>query len=470
MYKKMLCCLLAFALVLVLWGVSAILPVDAEPMPDETIGSVTMQNDFTDDKVLIVLTHEASLQFINYTPADFPEIECAEIEDLSTGMGRKVQAVLRGEDLEMDSLGARFMNRNIDVDSFRRILCLKLANPGKGNVLRAVMALEQREDVYSAEPNYICQGIDPVETQAVVRPGDEIYGWAAEKIQQEEAWEIETGSSTVLVGVVDTGIDAYHPELSNRVNASLSRNYVDDGNPATVDLFGHGTHVAGIIAAKYNNDELNFSGVCQNVTLVSLRITNDLFYFELGNLVSAINYANSVNIPILNLSLKAWSNDLTCLQQATINYSGLMICAAGKGGYSINDGGSAPAYYDYAHIISVGASTSTDARYANSNYGNVAVDLFAPGEGILSTFPRSLCPSTGCDSPDHLRYGYHRMTGTSQATPFVTGVAALILAHNPNADRLTIKAKILNGVDQISGLAGYCVTGGRLNAYRALSS
>lgn len=145
MYKKFLCCLLAIALVLVSGGARLILPVDADSISGTdtgNLGTITTMNDFTDDCVMVVLTHEASLQFVDYTPADFPELECAEVDDLSSAKGAKVQAVLRGEQLDMDSIGARFMNQNIDVEGFRRILCLRLANPGKGNVLRAVMALE----------------------------------------------------------------------------------------------------------------------------------------------------------------------------------------------------------------------------------------------------------------------------------------------------------------------------------------
>ena len=84
MFKKMLCCVLAFALVLVSGGVKIILPVSAEPAIREDMGTISMQNDFTDDAVMVFLTHEASLQFVNYTPADFPEVECSEILDLSS--------------------------------------------------------------------------------------------------------------------------------------------------------------------------------------------------------------------------------------------------------------------------------------------------------------------------------------------------------------------------------------------------
>ncbi len=472
MYKKFLCCLLAVALVLVSGGARLILPVDANSLSGtgaENLDTITTMNDFTDDCVMVVLTHEASLQFVDYTPADFPELECTEIDDLSSAKGAKVQAVLRGEQLETDSIGARFMNQNIDVNGFRRILCLKLANPGKGNVLRAVMALEQRDDVFSAEPNYILKMEEPIEPQGVIRPDDHVYGWAATKIQQEAAWEIETGSSSVLVGVLDTGIDASHPELSGRVSTTLSRNFASDSVSATTDPLGHGTHVAGIIGAKYNNDELNFSGVCQSVTLVSLRVVNRYNDTDVLSVTNAMDHAEDNNIPLLNISLNVLGGNPENLMQAIVNYSGLLICSIGNNKHNSDVyGGSIPAEWEYDNIVSVGASTSSDAREEHSNYGQTTVDLFAPGDTILSTYPRSLCASANCSTSGHSRYGYHYMSGTSQAAPFVTGVAALILARHPNISPAAIKAALINSADSVSAFSNKCVSGGRLNAYNAL--
>lgn len=493
MYKKILCCLLVVTLVLAAGGIRIILPVNAVPLMDDasgSIGTITTMNDFTDDCVMVVLTHEASLEFTNYTPADFPEIDCAEIEDLSSAKGAKVQAVLRGEQLEMDSIGARFMNQNIDIDGFRRILCLKLANPGKGNVLRAIAALEQREDVYSAEPNYIYQIDLPIETQAVIPPVDlPVYGWAAEKIEQEAAWEIETGSNSVLVGILDSGIDASHPELSGKVSTLLSMDFINPNaqNPGRTDSYGHGTMVAGIIAAKHNNnDYYNVSGVCQNVALVSLRVMEKT---ETGDTVhsswvaSAINYAEGKDIALLNLSFIVLEHSYegnvidAPLHAAISDFSGLLFCAAGNQNYDLNGlNYPTPGGWAYNNIITVGASTQSDTRWGSSNYdtGTTSakkVDLFAPGDNILTCFPRSLCDASSCDYGDkHLQYGYHTESGTSLATPFVTGVAALILASHPDATPALIKDTILYSDDNVSALNNLCFSGGRLNAYKAITS
>ena len=469
MYKKFLCCLLAVALMLVSGGARLILSVDADSISGTdagSLGTITTMNDFADDCVMVVLTHEASLQFIDYTPADFPELECAEIDDLSSAKGAKVQAVLRGDQLEMNTIGARFMNQNIDVEGFRRILCLKLANPGKGNVLRAVMALEQREDVYFAEPNYV------VQPMAVVLPDmpSTDYAWGADKIQLDDAWDFVTNESSVLVGVVDSGIDVNHPDLNGRVSTSLSKNFTGDSKSATYDGLGHGTHVAGIIGARGVAD--NFvKGVCQNVTLVSLRVLSDepatpTYY---STIADAIDYAEEKGIPILNLSLDATGAGLTRLQEAIFRFSGLLICSIGNTGINVENGsGSEPAVWDYDHIISVGASTASDTRESNSNYGRTKTDLFAPGENIVSCYPANRCSSSNCTAAGHISYRYHAISGTSQAAPFVTGVAALILSSHPNVSRVTVKNAILNSVDSVSAFSNICVSGGRLNAYNAI--
>ena len=466
MYKKFLCWMLAFALVLVSGGDKLILSVGADLIPGGGIDgseTITTMPDFADDTVLVVLTHEASLEFIDYAPSDFPEIELAEIQDLSTGKGAKVQAVLRGEQLEMDSIGARFMNQNIDVDGFHRILCLKLANPGKGNVLRAVAALEQREDVDSAGPDYIIRMPESVETNATTTN----YVWAPEKIQLYDAWEIETGDSGVLVGILDAGVDASHPDLLNRVNTALSANFTTSSASPTTDPDGHGTKIAGIIAARNSNSSY-VRGVCQDVRLVSLKVVNNLGTIYASSVAKAIDYADQVNIPILNISLSVIQDDMDKLHRAINNYSGLLVCAIGNNGMEVSSSSNAvPAVLDYTNILSVGASTEDDTMWEYSNYGSTALDIFAPGENIVSCMTSSIC-SSSCSSSYHIANGYHIDDGTSFAAPFVAGVAALILSLHPDATATDIKLAIMASEDEVDAFSGKCISGGRLNAYKSL--
>lgn len=478
MYRKLLCCLLVVVMVFVSGGARLVLPVEADSVSAEknvpTDASAT-KRDFTDSEVLVAMTHEESLKFTKYTAADFAEIGCASVKDLSSAAAEKVQKVLRGEKLAEDSIGAAFMNKNINVDTFHTILSLKLAEPGKDNVLRAVALLNQREDVYIAEPNYIFQ-LDSVSTTDLRTTATSNYNWGAEKIGLEDAWEIETGSADVLVGVVDSGIDASHPELSGIVESDvngLSKNFSIDGRSALTDPNGHGTHVAGIIAAKHNNDGLNLNGVCQNVKLVSLRVSDQYGRYTIPELATALNYADVNDIPILNLSLETSDIYVPAILYLTeINYTGLIVSCAGNGG---DDGnvldeydGELPGYWEERAIITVGASTSADVRASYSNYSAEKVDLFAPGTSILSSYPQSKCINYMCPEDGHIATGYHVMDGTSMAAPYVTGVAALIFAHNPNLTPQQIKDTILMSVQDIPVLENMCVTGGRLDAYAAL--
>ena len=143
--------LLVIALTLTVGKASLILPVgavDAEKTETKILDTATVDDDFTDDCVLVILTNAESLKFRQYTATDFPEVACKSVEDLSSASAARVQAKLRGDEMEAKDAGEAFMNRNVKVDTFRTILCLELETPGKGNVLKAVRALEQREDVY----------------------------------------------------------------------------------------------------------------------------------------------------------------------------------------------------------------------------------------------------------------------------------------------------------------------------------
>ena len=277
---------------------------------------------------------------------------------------------------------------------------------------------------------------------------------------------------TVRVGVIDTGIDITHPDLSNCVNIELSRNFTGITDPdyaPTKDLNGHGTHVAGIIAAQANNG-IGVAGVCPTVELVSLKVGLGNGSCSYEAIASAIDYGKSVGIPILNISMGGTATSFL-LEEAVENYSGLVVCAAGNDGENNDVYGQYPANCGSDRVIAVGASYSNsivEDLCEFSNYGKNTVDIFAPGDSIISCYPTQLCRMGICEittNGDHVAEGYHKLSGTSMATPYVTGVAALVLSKYPNLNASELKQRILFYADTVPSLRDYCVTGGRLNAH-----
>lgn len=452
----------------------------------KTISTATLEDEFADDHVIVVLSNAASTSLRNYTTADFSEYGCTEVNNLTKHTSELVNAKLKGDTSVAQQAMATAAEQNIivpegfydlDTANYHQILCLTLEEKGKQNVLDTIAEVIQHPDVIYAGPDYI------LHTDSIT-PNDPYVDdqWAVSKIQLPQAWSITTGSDTVLVGVIDSGIDRSHPELYNRVSTTLSRDFTSNsgqtGNSCT-DSDGHGTHVAGIIGAVGNNGQ-GISGACYNVTMVSLRVFDDSGNGNLGYVLDAIDYASAAGIPILNMSLSVRpiisAESIQEFKDALEAYPGLVICAAGNvssGGINIDESPRYPAAYGIDNLITVGASNSVDAKCGFSNYGATAVDLFAPGDDILSCYPVGLCQNGTHDEKYSTHFyggadGYHLMSGTSMAAPYVTGVAALILAKYPTLSPAQIKARILENVDPISALSGYCSTGGRLNAYKAL--
>lgn len=320
--------------------------------------------------------------------------------------------------------------------------------------------------------------------------------WGLDKIQIEKAWEKTVGKREIKVGVIDTGIDITHGDLNNCVDRELSKSFLDKnesfegrdayGNPIPryddpfYDISGHGTHVAGIIAADSNNS-YGMVGVAPNITLVSLRVTNINEKNDLKDVEEAILYAEEIGIDILNYSAGGqYSKDV---EDAIKNFSGLFVCAAGNS-YQNNDKlGHYPSNLKLSNLIAVGASDENDQIWKSketsggSNYGLKNVDLFAPGDNIISTYPIMICDGTyrtkyldSYHDDYHLEDGFHYSTGTSMAAPFVTAVAALLLSSDYSYTPEALKTIILDSVDRVDGLKNYCVSGGRLNAEKALKN
>ena len=305
--------------------------------------------------------------------------------------------------------------------------------------------------------------------------------WGQINAKIYEAQQITQGSDTVIVGVLDTGIQVSHPDIEDSFYFSTGSGcFYNDTDLPDIDTYGHGTDVAGIIASQTN-------GIAPNIKFVSLRASST-FFFSPTSIIDAIDHAfdslddpdPNNNISILNISLVgniSGFDDFTINNIKTkikdyCNKGGLIIAAAGNEGINIDNSMYYPAAYnpilDYPtnqdNIITVGAINQDDTivNYGDwtnpekaSNFGATSVDLFAPGTNIYTT------NRTG---------GYSYVSGTSFAAPFVTGVAAMIKSINPSLSGAEIKSIILNNVDMVSGLIGKCVTGGKLNALKAVAS
>jgi subtilisin family serine protease len=251
-------------------------------------------------------------------------------------------------------------------------------------------------------------------------PNDPLFldQWALQKIQAAKAWDINQGIPAIIVAVIDTGVDYSHPDLSdniwiNQTELNGVEGVDDDGNGYVDDVYGwdfagindtdlldedadpmdvdgHGTHVAGIIAAKGNNS-LGISGVCWNIKIMPIKIQADNSdYMEDWDIIRALLYAMDQGARIINCSFggsafeQSEYDAFLALRDAGV----LAVCASGNDGYNTDLEGrqNYPSSYDLPNILSVGASDQADLLVSYSNYGPISVDLVAPGMNIKSTF------------------------------------------------------------------------------------
>jgi subtilisin family serine protease len=294
-------------------------------------------------------------------------------------------------------------------------------------------------------------------------------------IDAPEAWDIQTGNS-VVVGVIDTGVDYTHPDLinnmwTNQAEFNGSSGVDDDGNGYVDDIHGydfvnndgdpfddhgHGTHVSGTIAAEGNNG-IGISGVSWSSEIMALKFLDAGGSGTTFGALQAIEYATMMGVQITNNSWGGggYSQALSDAIAAAGAAGQLFIAAAGNSSNNNDVNSSYPASYDLDNIISVAATDHKDKLASFSNYGVTSVDLAAPGVDIYSTIPGG---------------GYASYSGTSMATPHVTGVASLIWAQDPTLTAQEVKERILATADPIAALQGKTLTGGRLNAYNALTN
>ncbi len=322
------------------------------------------------------------------------------------------------------------------------ILTLELVTKSKEEVLAAIAQIQKLDMVLVAEPVYIYSN------EVFWTPTDGYYQeqWGLNNpfsIQAEAAWDITTGNTDVKVGVMEKGCDMEHKDLQGRI---FEGNFTP--NPSSDDL-AHGTHVAGIIGAIKNN--YGVAGVA-DTTMYLLSSSSDHF-------TQSLIYAELNNIKVINASF-GYMRDGTYAPYnashftALSNYSGLFVVSAGNENNNISFENRYPACYDLPNVITVGSINYTGAKSDSSNYGAGSVDLFAPGENIYSTLPNNV---------------YNIKSGTSMAAPHVTGVAALLLSIDNTLDGVKLKRIICENVDKATNLTKKCVTGGRLNAYKAVN-
>ena len=284
-------------------------------------------------------------------------------------------------------------------------------------------------------------------------------------ISAVDAWKIEEGSRDIIVAVIDTGVDASHVALSAnmwrdpkaRDKSIYGWNFVkNEPNPG--DDHGHGTHVAGIIGAVSQPDA-GVSGVARKVSIMAVKYYSEKSpgTVNLANTVKAINYAVDNGARIINYSGGGpeFSEDEYLAIRRAEEKGVLFVSAAGNEHQNTDkiENYYYPSAYGLSNIISVAATDINNKLLSSSNWGRKKVEVAAPGEGIYSTLPRG-------------RYG--SMTGTSQATAFVTGVAALMLSRNPSLTPQEIKSIIMSSADKLPDLADRIASGGRINAHAAL--
>jgi subtilisin family serine protease len=347
-----------------------------------------------------------------------------------------------------------------------------------------VNRLSGRPGIAYAEPNYI-QWADAI-------PDDPDFGqlWGLDNTTQTggtddadidgpEAWDIATGSQSIVVGVIDTGVDYNHEDLAANMwknPGEIEGNGIDDdGNGFVDDIYGwdfyngdsdpfddagHGSHCSGTIGAVGNNG-VGVAGVNWNVEIMALKFLGAGGSGPTSAAVEAVEYAtmmrrdHGVNVV---LTSNSWGGGgaSQALEDAIADCGTeniMFVAAAGNSGSDNDATPYYPATYPQDNIIAVAATDHNDAKASFSSYGLETVDLAAPGVDVYSTLPGN---------------GYGTKSGTSMATPHVAGVAALAWSLAPSAPFADVKAAIVDGTDPVDSMSGITVSGGRLNARSTL--
>lgn len=297
------------------------------------------------------------------------------------------------------------------------------------------------------------------------------------------AWDTTTGSDKVVVGVIDTGIDYTHEDLVDNMwvnDREIPNNGKDDDKNGIIDDYygfnavrnsgnpmddqGHGTHCAGVIGAKGDNGA-GIAGVNWNVRLMALKFLDENGSGRLNDALECVNYAvamkkRGVNLRVLSNSWGGggYSRALEDAIKLANDNDILFVAAAGNDASNNDRYPHYPSSYDVPNVVAVAALDANDGIASFSCYGKKSVHLAAPGVDVYSTVPAA-----------EYGTGYMHFSGTSMATPYVAGAAALVLAQNPKLTTKELKARLLDSTVPVAELKGKTVTGGRLNVAQALA-
>ena len=418
-----------------------------------------------------------------------------------------VRDIIVKREAGVDGHEAAGLRADAGVDHIRslRLTRTELVRAPAGRLDEALAELNASPDVVYAEPNAPVHALtgDALysELWGLANTGQfvlSVNGTPDADIDADQAWTLSTGAGEV-VGVVDTGMTPAHEDLASQLaknpgetgGGKESNGADDDGNGLVDDwqgwdfvdcrtyfcdadrdhvadnaesdgvtgpdntpndAHGHGTHVAGTIAAAGDNG-VGIAGVAYDAKIMPIRALDAGGTGTFAATASAYDYAGDLGLKVVNVSIGSTYESEAEYDAIAAHPDTLYVIAAGNSAVDVDSNDAYPCKHGLPNIICVGATTPLDTAASFSNYGATTVDLFAPGLGITSTY----------------RFGnYVQMHGTSMAAPHVAGAAALVRAVRPGLDALAVKALLMSSADAKPALAGLAVTGGRLNAHGAV--
>jgi subtilisin family serine protease len=300
-------------------------------------------------------------------------------------------------------------------------------------------------------------------------------GVAGADINAEKAWTITKGSKNVVIAIIDTGIDYNHADLKDNIWVNTkeiagnnidddANGYIDDihgwnayaknGNP--MDGNSHGSHCAGTIGAKHGNG-VGVAGVMDNVSMMAVKFLSDEGSGNLADAVIAIDYATKMNVDIMSNSWGGggFSQALEDSIKAAKNKGILFVAAAGNDGTNNDAAPHYPSNYQLDNVISVAAHTNQDSLASFSCFGKRTVHVAAPGHNILSTVPGN---------------SYKVFSGTSMATPHISGVLGLLMASEGRQDVEAVRERLMATSVPGAAYRKTTVAGGRVDAYNFLTN